>query len=408
MVRPAIALAVQRRFWEGVDSGLSVVAAASYAGVSRASGQRLFARCGGVKPFSTSRLARSGSASVSYRRLSLIERHELAALSRAGHGIRAIAAQLGRSPSTISRELARHRDHRGGYAPAAAQVRADRVVQDRGRAASPAKLATRLGLRAEVQRRLRKNHSPEQIARRLREDYPDDPEMWVSHETIYQAIYIQARGGLKRELVKHLRTGRSLRQPRRQAQARRTSGPIRDMVMISQRPAEVADRAVPGHWEGDLIMGSQESNSAIGTLVERTTGFVILVHLPAGHTAQAMQHALVPALTELPDLMRRSLTWDQGREMAAHLQITAATGMQVYFCDPHSPWQRPSNENTNGLLRQYFPKGTDLSFWGPGVLTTVAAELNERPRKRLDWATPAEAYAKLIQDNNPPGVALTP
>ncbi len=406
MVRPAIPMAVQRRFWAGVGDGLSVVAAASLAGVSRASGQRLFARCGGVKPASMSIPAVSNGAS--YRRLSLPERHELAALYRAGHSIRVIAAQLGRSPSTISRELRRHRDHRGRYAPAAAQTRAETLARDRGRSACPAKLATRLGLRAEVQRRLRKNHSPKQIARRLRKDFPDHPEMWVSHETIYQAIYIQARGGLKRELVKHLRTGRTLRQPRRQAQARRTSGPIRNMVMISERPAEVADRAVPGHWEGDLIMGSQESNSAIGTLVERTTGFVILVHLPHSHTAQAMQHALIPTLNQLPDLMRRSLTWDQGRELAAHLEITTATGMQIYFCDPHSPWQRPSNENTNGLLRQYFPKGTDLSFWGPGVLTTVAAELNERPRERLEWATPAETYAKLIQDNNnPPGVALT-
>ncbi len=403
MVRPAIPLAVERMFWAHVDAGVSVVNAAAACGVSRASGQRLFAASGGVKP---SRAAPGGQGS--YRRLSLEERHQIAALRKAKFGIRAIAIELGRTPSTISRELARHSAQYGRYTAAAAQARSERVARDRGRAASPAKLATNLRLRGEVQERLRKNHSPEQIARRLRRDFPDEPEMWVSHEAIYQAIYIQARGGLKRELTTHLRTGRSLRQPRRQAQARRSSGPMRDMVMISERPAEVGDRAVPGHWEGDLIMGSKESNSAIGTLVERTTGLVMLVHLPHGHTAVAMQEALVKEVADLPELMRKSLTWDQGREMANHLAITKATGMQVYFADPHSPWQRPSNENTNGLLRQYFPKGTDLSFWGPGILQQVAAELNERPRKRLHWDTPAEAYAKLLKDNNnPPGVALS-
>ena len=345
---------------------------------------------------------------MSYARLSLDERHQIAAMRKTKLSIRKIAAELGRRPSTISRELARNANGRGNYTAAAAQAKTERLARDRGRGASPAKLATNLRLRREVQKRLRKNHSPEQIARRLRRVFPDDPEMWVSHEAIYQAIYIQARGGLKRELATHLRTGRSLRKPRRQAQARRSSGPMRDMVMISERPAEVADRAVPGHWEGDLIMGSKESNSAIGTLVERTTGLVLLVHLPHGHTAAAMQAALVEAVADLPQQMRKSLTWDQGREMANHLLITEATGLQVYFADPHSPWQRPSNENTNGLLRQYFPKGTDLAFWGPGVLKQVAIEVNERPRKRLDWATPAEAYAKLLKDKNkPPGVALS-
>jgi IS30 family transposase len=345
---------------------------------------------------------------VSYARLSLDERHQIAAMRKAKMSIRKIAAELGRQPSTVSRELARNANGRGQYAAAAAQAKTERLARSRGRRACPAKLVTNLRLRSEVQEQLRKNHSPEQIARRLRRVFPDDPEMWVSHEAIYQAIYIQARGGLKRELAKHLRTGRSLRKPRRQAQARRSSGPMKDMVMISERPAEVADRAVPGHWEGDLIMGSKESNSAIGTLVERTTGLVLLVHLPHGHTAAAMQVALVETVANLPQVMRKSLTWDQGREMANHLAITKATGLQVYFADPHSPWQRPSNENTNGLLRQYFPKGTDLSFWGPGILEQVAIELNERPRKRLDWATPAEAYASLLEDTDkPPGVALS-
>ena len=238
---------------------------------------------------------------------------------------------------------------------------------------------------------MRKNHSPEQIARRLRQEFPDDPEMWVSHETIYQSIYIQGRGGLKRELAQCLRTGRALRKPRRQVQERRArqgrGAQIKDMVMISDRPAEVADRAVPGHWEGDLIMGAANV-TAIGTLVERTTGFLVLLHLPEDHSAPAVQQALVSAISDLPEQLRKTLTWDQGGEMANHAQITEATGLDVYFCDPHSPWQRPSNENTNGLLRQYFPKGTDLSLWGPGVLERVALEVNNRPRKRLDWDTP--------------------
>jgi IS30 family transposase len=261
-------------------------------------------------------------------------------------------------------------------------------------------------LRREVQDRLRDDHSPEQIAKRLRQDYPNDPEMWVSHETIYQSLYVQSRGGLKRELAKHLRTGRSLRKPHRSSQERR--GRIPGMVNISERPAEVADRAVPGHWEGDLIMGSAESNSAVGTLVERTTRFVMLLHLPGGHTAEIVQEAMVNKMATLPEQLRLSLTWDQGKEMANHIQIAEATGMQIYFCDPHSPWQRGSNENTNGLLRQYLPKGKDLSFYGPGLLDQIATQLNGRPRKTLDWRTPAEALdALLSEQSKPPGVAPT-
>jgi IS30 family transposase len=259
-------------------------------------------------------------------------------------------------------------------------------------------------LRGEVQTRLQRNHSPEQIARRLREDFPEDEEMRVSPETIYRSIYVQGRGGLRRELVKHLRTGRVQRKPRRRDGERR--GRIPGMINISERPAEVEDRAVPGHWEGDLIIGAS-GDSAIGTLVERMTGFVMLLHLPSDHGALAVQDAITVKMAELPEILRRTLTWDQGSEMANHVAISDATGLDIYFCDPHSPWQRPLNENTNGLLRQYFPKGTDLSRHGPGYLDFVAAELNNRPRKRLDWKTPAEALDRLLsQPFNPPGVAL--
>jgi IS30 family transposase len=245
-----------------------------------------------------------------------------------------------------------------------------------------------------VQARLERNDSPRQIAGRLRIDFPDEPEMWVSPETIYQSLYVQARGGLKRELTTHLRTGRSRRKPRRVEGERR--GRIPDMVSISERPAEVEDRAVPGHWEGDLIMGSTMSNTAVGTLVERASGFVMLLHLPDGHGALAVQHALVAKMLHLDDQLRLSLTWDQGREMSNHVNIASATGLDIYFCDPHSPWQRGSNENTNGLLRQYLPKGSDLSFHGPGVLDNIAAELNARPRERHHFRTPAEVLDQLL------------
>jgi IS30 family transposase len=269
-----------------------------------------------------------------------------------------------------------------------------------------AKLATNLPLRREVQDRLKRNHSPEQIARRLRQDYPEDPEMWVSHETIYQALYVQGRGALKRELVQHLRTGRALRKPRRQAEQRRPRIP--NMVNIAERPKHVEDRAVPGDWEGDLILGSTASGSAIGTLVERASGFTMLLLLPGDHTAETVAAAMIEKMSELPEQLRRTLTWDQGSEMAGHARIAEATGLAIYFCDPHSPWQRGTNENTNGLLRQYFPKGSNLSRWGPGYLDLVAAELNARPRKRLNWRTPAEALDTLLSEqSDPPGVATT-
>jgi len=337
------------------------------------------------------------------RRLSLAEREEMACLRAAGRGVRGIARQLGRDPSTISRELRRlspgwrSRPYRASVAQADADAKAKRP--------KPAKLATNLVLRREVQARLERNHSPEQIARRLREDFGDDAEMRVSPETIYQSIYVQGRGGLRRELAKHLRTGRVLRKPRRREGERR--GRLPGMVNISERPAEVEDRAVPGHWEGDLLIGAV-GESAIGTLVERMTGFTMLLHLPQDHGALAVQEAITAKMSQLPEILRQTLTWDQGSEMANHIQIAAATELDIYFCDPHSPWQRGSNENTNGLLRQYFPKGTDLSRHGAGYLDYVAAELNNRPRKRLDWKTPAEALDRLLsQPFNPPGVAVT-
>jgi len=393
---------VRFRFWLLIREGLGPTVAAVGVGVSRATGYRWIAKAGGVIPAAVVRAGpRPPAATPGSYRLSPSEREEIACLKASRLSVREIARQLGRNPSTISRELRRPSVTAGRYRASVAQAEADRLA----RRPKAAKLTTYLPLRVEVETRLQSNHSPEQIARRLVEDFPDDPEMRVSHETIYQSLYVQARGGLKRELTTHLRTGRSMRKPHRLADQRR--GRIPNMVMISERPAEVADRAVPGHWEGDLILGAS-NGSAIGTLVERSTRFVLLLHLPNGHGALAVQEAMVEKMTQLPELLRQTLTWDQGKEMANHAQIAAATGLEIYFCDPHSPWQRGTNENTNGLLRQYFPKSSDLSFYGPGLLDKVAAELNGRPRKTLNWKTPAEALdALLSQPFNPPGVALT-
>ena len=326
-----------------------------------------------------------------------------------GLGVRDIARNLGRSPSTISRELHRAprapehvRPSRPSYRASVCQADADRKRHRR----RPGKLGTNLALRREVQARLKLNHSPEQIVHRLREDFPNDPEMWVSHETIYQSLYVQGRGGLKRELATHLRTGRRLRKPHRTTEERR--GRIPNMVNISQRPKSVEDRAVPGDWEGDLIIGTVESASAIGTLVERATGFTMLLHLPGRHGAEEVADAMIAKMGDLPGQLKQSLTWDQGKELSDHARISDVTGLDIYFCDPHSPWQRGTNENTNGLLRQYFPKGTNLRSWGPGYLDKVAVELNARPRRRLGWATPAEALDKMLsEDDQSPGVATT-
>lgn len=422
----------RRRFWALVAEGLSSEDAAMEVGISQPVGFRWFREAGGMAP---SHLPCS-SKPLSGRYLTFAEREQIALWRAQGLGVREIARRLGRAASTISRELRRNAATRGGnldYRAVTAQWHAERAA----RRPKAAKLATNPELRSYVQARLagaviapggaaatgptvpwkgrrhgRRQHrrwgmawSPQQIAGRLRLDYPDDTTMRISHEAIYQALYVQGRGGLKRELTQCLRTGRALRVPRARARGRGKSF-VTPEILISERPAEVEDRAVPGHWEGDLILGL--GSSAIGTLVERTTRFTLLLHLPpmeghgmglrekngpalAGHGAEAVRDAIASTITTLPEQLRRSLTWDQGAEMAQHARLRVDTGLQVYFCDPHSPWQRGTNENTNGLLRQYFPKGTDLSVHSADELAAVAAALNSRPRKTLGWRTPAEA-----------------
>jgi len=437
----------RRRFWALVAEGLSSEDAAMEVGVSQPVGFRWFRQAGGTAP---SHLSRSCKP-LSGRYLSFAEREEIALLQVQGVGVREIARRLGRAASTISRELRRNAATRGGnldYRATTAQWHAERAA----RRPKVAKLATNTVLRSYVQDRLagsvvtpggaavpgpavpwkgrrhgrRQNRrwamawSPQQIAERLRLDYPDDATMRISHEAIYQALYVQGRGALQRELTACLRTGRALRVPRARTRGRGKSF-ITPEILISERPAEVEDRAVPGHWEGDLIIGL--NRSAIGTLVERTTRFTMLLRLPpmeghgvgprakngpalAGHGAEAVRDAITGTITTLPEQLRRSLTWDQGAEMAQHARLRIDTSLQVYFCDPHSPWQRGTNENTNGLLRQYFPKGTDLSVHGTDDLFAVAAALNSRPRKTLGWKTPAEALDAALQSVQD-GVATT-
>jgi transposase, IS30 family len=378
--RPPAPRDARVRFWEGVRGGLLPGEAVRAAGLTWRA-QRWFAEAGGVKA--------NGPGPVSGRYLSLAGREEIALGLAARKPVRQIARELGRPTSTVSREVARNSSAAGSYRATAAQYRAEA----RARRPKTARLAGNAELRDWVQGKLRKRWSPEQISARLAAEFPDRPEMRVSHETIYQSLYVQGRGALRRELAKSLRTGRALRKPRRKDGERR--GTIAGMVNISERPAGAADRAVPGHWEGDLLAGAA-GKSAIGTLVERTTRFTMLVPLPAGHDAPAVAEALTPVIAGLPGALRRSLTWDQGWEMRAHQQIAVAADCEIYFCDPHSPWQRGSNENTNGLLRQYFPKSTPLDGHSPAHLAAVADELNGRPRKTLGWKTPAEALAEIL------------
>jgi IS30 family transposase len=340
-------------------------------------------------------LRAAASPSRPSRYLNEDERIHIADRRREDASIREIARELGRSPSTISRELRRN-GHlgTGAYRPHAAQRRADA----RRPRPKTSKIAADGERRDFVQEHLTLRWSPEQICHARKEHFPDRPEMHVVHETIYQALYVQGRGELRRELTQALRSGRTRRKPHRQATARRPRF-IDPMIMISERPAEAADRAVPGHWEGDLIIG-KDHQSAIGTLVERATRYVMLLHLPGRHDAATVRHALTETVRTLPAHLVRSLTRDQGSEMAEHQTITLATDIPVFFCDPGSPWQRGSNENTNGLLRQYFPKGTDLSVHDREHLAAVAAELNGRPRKTLGWKTPAERLAKLLNTTN--------
>jgi len=447
--RPGVGRRDERqRFWAAVAAGRQSEAAAADARVSPVVGVRWFRERGGMPP---SHLTPS-SPPLSGRYLSFAEREQLALLRAQGHGVRECARQLQRAPSTVSRELRRNAGTRAGtltYRATTAQWHADRAA----RRPKAAKLATHARLRHYVQERLagviatpggtpvrgpavpwkgrrhgRRQHrrwgrawSPEQIARRLPRDFPDDSAMRVSHEAIYQALYIQGRGALRQELTACLRTGRALRVPRARTRGR-GKGFVTPEVLISERPAEAADRAVPGHWEGDLILGL--GSSAIGTLVERTTRFTLLLHLPpmpghgpgarekngpalAGHGAAAVRDAIAQTIRTLPVQLRRSLTWDQGAELAQHARLRLDTGLAVYFCDPHSPWQRGTNENTNGLLRQYFPKGTDLSAHRASALAAVALALNTRPRKTLDWRTPAEALDELLRSAQTTGVATT-
>jgi IS30 family transposase len=436
------------RFWRAIAAGLSSEDAGVEAGVSAPVASRWFRSSGGMAP---THLAQSAPP-LKGRALSFAEREEIALECARGSGVRAIARKLGRSPSTISREIRRNSATRGGdfdYRATTAQWHADRAA----RRPKASKIASNHRLRDYVQDRLagmiatsdgvafngpavlwkkrRAVHrqsrrwalawSPEQIARRLKVDFPGDPTMRISHEAIYQALYIQGRGALKRELSACLRSGRALRLPRERGR-RRGKSFVEDALMISDRPADVDDRAVPGHWEGDLILGL--GSSAIGTLVERTTRFTLLLHLPrmvghgktksikngqalAGHGAEAVRDAIAGIIMELPAYLRRSLTWDQGAEMAQHVQLQIDTGLDIYFCDPQSPWQRGSNENTNGLLRQYFPKGTDLSQHSAEELNAVAHALNTRPRKTLNWQTPAEALDRLIETDMVASVAMT-
>ena len=361
-------------------AGQTVAEVAAETGRSKATVDRVVAAAGGLPRRRTGR-----APGV----LSLVEREEISRGLVAGRGVSAIARELGRATSTISREV----NANGGPGHYRAWA-GERRAFERSARPKPARLDSNPRLKKIVEDWLLLRWSPQQIARRLRFEFPDDPEMWVSHETIYQSIYVQGRGTLRKELAACLRTGRARRRPHALTRASQ-KGKLRGMVNISERPAEVADRAVPGHWEGDLIIGTL-SGSAIGTLVERSTRFVVLLHLPDGHGAEAVLEALTRQVLTLPDQLVRSLTWDQGKEMAHHARFSMATGVDVYFCDPHSPWQRGSNENTNGLLRQYFPKSTDLNVHTQADLDTVAAELNGRPRQTLGWMTPSEKFAELV------------
>ncbi len=444
--RPPVARREDRqRFWAAIAKGLTSEDAGVAAGISPVVGTRWFRQSGGMPTVS--------QAPLSGRYLSFAEREEVALLRASGSGVRSIARRLHRAPSTISRELRRNAATRGGYLDyraLTAQWHADR----RARRPKRAKLVVNTVLREYVQDRLAgavtkldgthlsgpavrwigRRHGrrqdrrwamswrPEQIAHRVQLDFPDDPAMRISHEAIYQAVFVQGRGALRRELTACLRTGRALRVPRARTRAR-GKGFISDEVLIRERPAEADDRAVPGHWEGDLIIGLD--SSAIGTLVERTTRFTMLLHLPrmddhrgprakngpalAGHGAAAVRDAIASTITTLPEQLWRSLTWDQGVELAQHAQLRIDTGLQVYFCDPHSPWQRGTNENTNGLLRQYFPKGTDLNRYSADDLAAVAATLNSRPRKTLAWKTPAETLDDFLHSSqiNLGGVVTT-
>jgi transposase, IS30 family len=371
---------VRARFWSARASGATLRDAARAAGVSKTTGHYWLRDSGGSRP-----RARRPRPVL---RLSLAEREEISRGLAAGLTLTAIAHGLGRSTSTISREVARNIGPRGYRA-----VQADRLAEARTRRPKPAKLAVDAVLRAHVEQRLAQRWSPQQISARLVCDFPNDPRMRVSHETIYTSLFVQARGVLRAELTGCLRTGRVRRRPQR----RLLFPPqrIRDKVMISQRPVEVADRVVAGHWEGDLIVG-KHNQSFVGTLVERSTRLVVLLHLPSGPSDDQVIAALAAKIAPLPAQLRRSVTWDQGIEMVNHTRFTRDTGVPIYFAEARSPWQRGSNENTNGLLRQYLPKGTDLRLHSERDLDAIAQALNDRPRQTLGWTTPSEAFTAVV------------
>jgi IS30 family transposase len=393
---PAPQTAKREQFARLIGQGVSNSQACRIVGVNRRTGKRW--RHGRTITSSNGKglhyppVINVGKREISSRYLSEDERVRIGDLHRAGHGVREIAAEIGRNASTISRELCHDRDSASGsYRP----FTAERMAVERRACPGRGKLIRDSELRGFVAERLTKRWSPEQIAHALRTQFPDQPDRHLAAETIYQAVYRPELGGLGRELPKALRTRRRRRKPHRRPDARR-AGRLVDMAMIGQRPPEAADRTQPGHWEGDLITG-ESNRSAIDTVVERSSRFTVLLHLPGRHTAEAVHDTLVQALEQLPPQLRRSLTWDQGSEMARHAEITQILGMPVSFCDKASPWQRPSNENTNRLLRQYFPKGSDLRMHQPEDLAAVAAELNDRPRQTLGWSCPADRLEAFLR-----------
>jgi len=400
-------VSTRRRYWELIAEGYLPADAGDAVGVSATCARRWFSQRGGVNPQLREPKGQKRP------RLTPHERDEIAFGAARSESEQSIARRLGRAASTVMREIdnnsgrnqprgryrALHRfgANRGGwdaqsrYRATLAQARSD----ERARRPKKGKLDNNPELREVVEELLKQKYSPEQIAGRLPILFPDRPEMRVSHETIYKHIYVQGRGELRRELASCLRTGRAKRKPRKRTSATPTQSRIPGMVNIAERPPEADDRAVPGHWEGDLIIGKDQA-SQMGTVVERTSGFLQLLHLPDKRTADVVADELINVIKALPEQLRRTLTWDQGTEMAQHARISLAADIDVYFCDPHSPWQRGTNENTNGLLRQYFPKGTDLSVHSAEYLAEVAAELNSRPRKRHGFYTPAEVLNRIL------------
>jgi transposase, IS30 family len=386
---PAVTEVEKAEIWDRRREGESLASIARHVGRGGETIRRFMLLSGGVRPRPRTR---------SRRELTVVEREEISRGLAAQHSCHAIARRIGRAPSSVSREVARN-GGRVGYRATEAEFAARR----RSRRPKANKLALCQRLRAEVEARLSLSWSPQQISAFLKVEYAQDPQMQISHETIYLSLFVQSRGALRKELARHLRTRRLVRQPKKQRSS--GQGQIVDKIMISERPAEAADRAVPGHWEGDLLVGTK--SSAIGTLVERSTRYAMLFALPHGLTAERFSEALAKKVLTLPANLRRSLTWDQGPEMAGHVRFTVDTGLAVYFCDPRSPWQRGSNENTNGLLRQYFPKGQSLAGVSQDELDRVAHELNGRPRQTLGWHSPTQKLAEFVEQSSASGGATT-